>query len=73
MRTCENTEQKGDGGRLGKWINKYPTEFNIIKHVVRDQRRAACKYLKGTKLQAITHTMIQDCSKKEYDVSDTVL
>lgn len=35
MRTCEKTEEEGDGGRLGKWINKYPTEFNIIKHVVR--------------------------------------
>lgn len=64
MRTRENTEQNEDGERLGKRINKYPTEFNIIKHIVRDQRRAACKYLKETKLQAITHTTILDCSKK---------
>lgn len=53
-------------------MDKYPTEFNIIEHIVRDQRRAACKYLKGTKLQAITHTMIQDSSKK-YDVLNSLL
>lgn len=27
MKTRENIEQKGDGERLGKWINKCPMEF----------------------------------------------
>lgn len=63
MKIRENTEKKGDGERLGKWINKCPIEFNIIKHIVRDQRREVCKYLKGKKLQTITHIMTQDCSK----------
>lgn len=27
MKTHENKEQKGDEGRLEKWINKYPVEL----------------------------------------------
>lgn len=49
MKIYENIEQKGDGERLGKWINKCPMEFKIMKHTLEDQRREVCKHLKGKK------------------------
>jgi len=47
MKICENTEQRGDRERLGKWINRCPMEFNIMKHTLSDQRRKVHKHLKG--------------------------
>lgn len=50
MKIYETIEQKGDGERLGKWINKCPMEFKIMKHTLEDQRREVCKHLKGKNL-----------------------